>query len=78
MNQYYWDSESMKDIKEIKIVNKSDNLIWGGLFRQYFVSLDEVRKHESPLNVEREIYLEKVNEEGSYAESSGRILSANR
>ena len=66
MNQYYWDSESMKDIKDIKINNESDNLIWGGLFRQYFVSLDEVRKHESPLNVEREIYLEKVNEDGTY------------
>ena len=66
MNQYYWDSESMKDIKDIKIDNESDNLIWGGLFRQYFVSLDEVRKHESPLNVEREIYLEKVNEDGTY------------
>ncbi|MBO5809920.1 MAG: hypothetical protein J6R32_03730 [Bacteroidales bacterium] len=65
MNQYYWDSESMKDIKEIKIVNKSDNLIWGGLFRQYFVSLDEVRKHESPLNVEREIYVERINENGT-------------
>ena len=66
MNQYFWNSEEMKDIKDIKINNESDNLIWGGLFRQYFVSLDEVRKHESPLNVEREIYLEKVNEEGTY------------
>ena len=66
MNQYFWNSEEMKDIKDIKINNESDNLIWGGLFRQYFVSLDEVRKHESPLNVEREIYLEKVNESGTY------------
>lgn len=65
MNQYYWDSESMKDIKDIKINNESDNLIWGGLFRQYFVSLDEVRKHESPLNVEREIYVERINENGT-------------
>ena len=66
MNQYYWNSEEMKDFKDIKINNESNNLIWGGLFRQYFVSLDEVRKHESPLNVEREIYLEKVNEDGTY------------
>ena len=65
MNQYYWDSELMKDIKDIKINNESDNLIWGGLFRQYFVSLDEVRKHESPLNVEREIYVERINENGT-------------
>ena len=66
MNQYFWNSEEMKDFKDFKVNNETDNLIWGGLFRQYFVSLDEVRKHESPLNVEREIYIEKVNEDGTY------------
>ncbi|MBR4155993.1 MAG: hypothetical protein IKU01_04750 [Bacteroidales bacterium] len=66
MNQYFWNSEEMKDFKDIKINNETDNLIWGGLFRQYFVSLDEVRKHETPLKVERNIYIERVNEEGTY------------
>lgn len=66
MNQYFWNSEEMKDFKDIKVNNETDNLIWGGLFRQYFVSLDEVRKHETPLKVERNIYVERVNEEGTY------------
>ncbi len=66
MNQYFWNSEEMKNFKDIKVNNETDNLIWGGLFRQYFVSLDEVRKHESPLNVERKIYVERVNEDGTY------------
>ncbi len=66
MNQYFWNSEEMKDFKDFKVNNETDNLIWGGLFRQYFVSLDEVRKHESPLNVERNIYVERINEEGTY------------
>ena len=65
MNQYFWNSEEMKDFKDIKVNNETDNLIWGGLFRQYFVSLDEVRKHETPLKVERNIYIERVNEEGT-------------
>ena len=63
---YYWDANDMNNFNEIKINNQTDNLVWGGLFRQYFVSVDKVRKHESPLNVERNIYIEKVNNEGSY------------
>ena len=66
MNQYFWNYEEMKNFKDIKVNNETDNLIWGGLFRQYFVSLDEVRKHETPLKVERNIYVERVNEEGTY------------
>ena len=66
MNQYFWNSEEMKDFKDIKVNNETDNIIWGGLFRQYFVSLDEVRKHETPLKVERNIYIERVNEEGTH------------
>ena len=63
---YYWDTNDINNISDIKINNKTDNLVWGGLFRQYFVSIDEVKKHESPLNVERNIYVERVNEEGAY------------
>ena len=64
--QKYWNANEMGDFKEFSVNNKTDNLIWGGLFRQYFVSIDEVRKHESPLNVERELFVERVNENGSY------------
>ena len=64
--QKYWNADEMKDIDNLTIDNKSDNIVWGGLFRQYFVSVDEVRKHESPLKVERELYVEHVNENGAY------------
>ena len=64
--QKYWNAEEMKDIDNLTIDNKSDNIVWGGLFRQYFVSVDEVRKHESPLKVERELFVERVNENGAY------------
>lgn len=64
--QKYWDADEMSDFKDFTIENKTDNLVWGGLFRQYFVSIDEVRKHESPLNVERELFVERNNESGSY------------
>ena len=66
VESYYWDANDMNNISNIKINNTTDNLVWGGLFRQYFISIDEVKKHESPLNVERNIYVERVNEEGTY------------
>ncbi|MBQ8761439.1 MAG: hypothetical protein IJZ06_08480 [Bacteroidales bacterium] len=64
--QKNWNADEMSDFKDLTIENKTDNLVWGGLFRQYFVSIDEVRKHESPLNVERELFVERNNENGSY------------
>lgn len=64
--QRYWDSNEMENIDNLMIENNSDNMVWGGLFRQYFVSVDEVRKHETPLKVDRELFVERINENGAY------------
>ncbi len=64
--QRYWNAEELKDFKNLTLENKNDNIAWGGLFRQYFVSIDEVRKHESPLNVDRELFVERNDKNGSY------------
>ena len=64
--QKYWDADEMKNIDNLTIENNSNNMVWGGLFRQYFVSVDEVRKHENPLKVDRELFVERVNENGKY------------
>ena len=64
--QRYWNAEELKDFKNLTLENQNDNIAWGGLFRQYFVSIEEVRKHESPLNVDRELFVERNDENGSY------------
>ena len=64
--QRYWNAEELRNFKNLTLENKNDNIAWGGLFRQYFVSIDEVRKHESPLNVDRELFVERNDENGSY------------
>ncbi len=64
--QRYWNAEELKDFKNFTLENQNDNIAWGGLFRQYFVSIDEVRKHESQLKVDRELFVERNNENGSY------------
>ena len=64
--QRYWNADEMKHFEDLIIENNSDNLVWGGLFRQYFVSIDEIRKHETPLKIERELFVERVDESGKY------------
>ena len=64
--QRYWNAEELRNFKNLTLENKNDNIAWGGLFRQYFVSIDDVRKHESPLNVDRELFVERNDENGSY------------
>lgn len=62
--QKYWNANEMTDINNLKVENNSNDLVWGGLFRQYFVSIDEVRKHKSPLNIEKDMFVEKTDEKG--------------
>ena len=64
--QRYWDSNEIENIDNLMIENNSGNMVWGGLFRQYFVSVDEVRKHETALKVDRELFIERINENGAY------------
>ena len=64
--QRYWSAEELKDFKDFTIENPNNNITWGGLFRQYFVSIDEVRRHESQLNIERALFVERIDENGKY------------
>ena len=64
--QRYWSAEELEDFKDFTIENPNNNITWGGLFRQYFVSIDEVRKHESQLNIERALFVERIDENGEY------------
>ena len=44
----------------IVINNKTEHVTWGGLFRQYFVPVDQVRKTEVGMNVSRDFFIEKI------------------
>ena len=52
-------SEITPDMSQIEIYNPNNHLMWGGLFHQYFVPIDKVKKSDSPLSVRKEIYVEK-------------------
>lgn len=64
--QKYWDKENISNLKNILVKNQTDNIVWGGLFRQYFVSTDNLKKHNNAMSIERKLFVEKKNEQGSY------------
>lgn len=41
------------------IDNKSNHVVWGGLYRQYFVPIDKIKKHNDEIKVKREIITPK-------------------
>jgi len=54
-----------KDMAKLVIDNKSDHLGWGGVYWQYFEDMDKVKGFkETPLTIEKEIYLIEHNEQG--------------
>lgn len=65
--QKHWDAVSISsDITDINVTNSTNHIVWGGLFRQYFVPIDEVKSSNTPLLIKRELFVEKVNDKGTY------------
>jgi uncharacterized protein YfaS (alpha-2-macroglobulin family) len=48
--------------------------VWGGLFRQYFVPIDEVKSDESGFTIKRELFVETVTDKGKKLVPVGTAL----
>lgn len=62
-----WTSEDAQssiitDNGKVKVVitNLSNHVVWGGLYRQYFVPIDKVQKHNDEMKVKHELFKEKI------------------
>lgn len=47
-----------------KNVSKNNQPAWGAIYWQYFEDLDKITKTKSPLNIQKELMVEKVTENG--------------
>lgn len=59
-----WTAEDAKasmiiedDSVKVFVDNQSNHVVWGGLYRQYFVPIDKVQKHNDAMKVKREIIM---------------------
>ena len=63
--QRRWNAnEVTSEMRQLTVNNPTNHLVWGGLFRQYFVPIDEVKSDESGFTIKRELFVETVTEKG--------------
>ncbi len=63
--QRRWNTKEVtKDMRHLTVNNPTGHLVWGGLFRQYFVPIDEIKSDESGFKIQREIFVETVTDKG--------------
>ncbi len=63
--QRRWNAnEVTQEMRQLTVNNPTNHLVWGGLFRQYFVPIDEVKSDESGFTIKRELFVETVDGNG--------------
>ena len=63
--QRRWNAnEVTTDMRQLTVNNPTPHLVWGGLFRQYFVPIDEVKSDEAGFTIKRELFVETVTDKG--------------
>ena len=63
--QRHWNAnEVTEDMRHLTVDNPTKHLVWGGLFRQYFVPIDEIKGDNSGFKIKRELFVETVTDNG--------------
>ena len=57
-------NEVTQEMRQLTVNNPTNHLVWGGLFRQYFVPIDEVKSDEAGFTINRELFVETVTDKG--------------
>ena len=73
--QRRWNAnEVTQEMQQLTVNNPTNHLVWGGLFRQYFVPIDEVKSNESGFTIKRELFVETVTDKGKKLVPVGTAL----
>ncbi len=73
--QRRWNAnEVTSEMRQLTVNNPTPHLVWGGLFRQYFVPIDEVKSDKSGFTIKRELFVEKVTDKGKVLVPVGSAL----
>jgi hypothetical protein len=75
--QVSWSGKEIRpDMGKIKVVKSSDGIAWGAVYWQYYESLDRISPAQTPLRLEKKLFLEKVTPSGPVLENvlqNGRL-----
>jgi hypothetical protein len=56
--------EITSDMGSITVSNKNDNIAWGAVYWQYFENLDKITLHETPLSLNKKLFVERSTDAG--------------
>ena len=60
-----WNKGEIKsEMGNVKITKKDDGVAWGALYWQYFEQLDKITTHETPLKLNKKLFLERNTDSG--------------
>ncbi len=57
-------SEITPAMGTIIVKNPNSSIAWGAAYYQYFEKLDKIREHQSPLQIQKNIFVEKLTAQG--------------
>ncbi|MBL4624970.1 MAG: alpha-2-macroglobulin, partial [Flavobacteriales bacterium] len=57
-------TEVSSKLATVKVSKATDGIAWGGLYWQYFEDLDKITAHDTPLSIEKKLFVERVTEKG--------------
>ncbi len=60
-----WKGEEIKaEMGNIEVTNPNKSIAWGAAFWQYFENLDRITAHDSPLSIEKIMFVEELTDKG--------------
>ncbi len=61
-----WNSSAIKpEMGNITVTKTGDGVGWGAVYWQYFEQLDKITPHETPLKLEKKLFLEQTTDAGN-------------
>lgn len=61
-----WKDKNVKpQMGNITVTKKDDGIAWGALYWQYFEQLDKITAHETPLKLNKKLFIEKTSATGN-------------
>jgi len=60
-----WMGEEIKaNMGNIEVTNPNESIAWGAAYWQYFEQLDHITSSDSPLSIEKKLFIEELTDEG--------------
>jgi len=64
----WYGSDIKKEMGKVTVVKKDSGVSWGALYWQYFEQLDKITPHETPLKINKKLFVERLTKSGPVIE----------